>query len=70
MPINILENKIQFKCAYINAELRDEVGLRFVVPVTILVRKIFVTVSRFCATYISVLFVCFSFDIAINCLPF
>lgn len=31
MPINILENKIQFKCAYINAELRDETDL--VIPV-------------------------------------
>lgn len=31
MPVNILENKIQFKCCYINAELKDERDL--VIPV-------------------------------------
>jgi len=31
MPVNILENKIQFKCSFINAELKDETEL--VIPV-------------------------------------
>lgn len=28
MPIDVLENKVLFKCTYINAELKDEVNIR------------------------------------------
>ena len=37
MPIDVLENKVLFKCTFINAELKDEVNLLqllFQIPLT------------------------------------
>ena len=32
MPIDVLENKVLFKCTFINAELKDEVNIH--IPIT------------------------------------